>query len=177
MNKLLILGAGGHSKVVAETALATRHFDNVIFLDDKYSEETIFKSTYGDKIIGPLSESLNKRVLDTFRHAAVAIGDCTLRIEWLKKLIDFGYKLPSIIHPSAIIANSSHIDFGTVVFANAVVQSEARIGKGVILNTSCNIDLPPLATDPKDFSKIVVRPPFIFPGVGLLFMELLLIEV
>ena len=44
-------------------------------------------------------------------------------------------------------------------------------------NTSCKIEFPPLATAPKDFSKIVVSPPFLFPGAGLLSIELLFIDV
>ena len=99
---------------------------------------------------------MNINILDKFSYAVVAIGDCGLRINWVKKFINFGYKLSALIHQFRIISTTSNINDGTVVFANTVFQSEAKIGKGVILNTSCNID----------HYSVINDGAHIFPGVN-----------
>ena len=64
MKKLLILGSGGHSKVVAETALATGIYKEIFFLDDKYLEKNDFKKSSKNIIIGTLDDSLKIKQLE-----------------------------------------------------------------------------------------------------------------
>lgn len=75
---LLILGAGGHGRVVKETAEATRLYDRISFLDD-----------HNLNAIGQFRDYEAFR--DRFESAFVAIGDNKLRSEWLEKLKLAGY--------------------------------------------------------------------------------------
>ena len=135
MTGLLILGAGGHAKVVAETALASGTASSVSFLDDSPTTTSL-----GFPVLGPLSLSLDSSLSLRFSNACVALGDSVTRLLWINRLLDSGYCLPTIIHPTSWISPSASIDKGSVVFAHAVIQSECSIGTGSIINTSCSVD-------------------------------------
>ena len=135
MNSLLILGAGGHSTVVAETAIATSQYGDIKFLDDDFDNPNLEHD-----VLGKLSFSLTNECIKSYKSAFVAIGDPVIRIKWIDRLVDFGYKIQTIIHPQSFISSSAKISYGSAVFANAAIQSKVNIGYGSIVNTSCSID-------------------------------------
>lgn len=134
MNKLLILGAGGHGKVIAELAELSNKFDNISFLDDN----KIGSSILGQAVIGKFNDYINLQ--KEFKSAFVAVGNNALRLELTHKLLSLGYSIPTLIHPNSIISKHSFIDIGTAVMAGAVVNASCKIGKACIINTSCSID-------------------------------------
>ena len=140
MSKLLVLGAGGHSKVVAETALASGFATSLAFLDDLTTSVTPFPLLLGWPVIGPLSLSLQTEVLSQFDSAVVAIGDADLRLHWIHQLQTAGFCLPVLILPTALVSPSSQLGPASVVFAHAAVQAHVSIGTGAILNTGCSVD-------------------------------------
>lgn len=135
MNSMLILGAGGHSKVVVETAVAARISTNFTLLDDNGS-----LSVMGNRVYGPLESFLDDTVRSAHDLAFVAIGNPRLRLYWIGRLLEAGYKLPILIHPTAWASPSAFIGCGSAVFAHSAIQSDACIGIGTILNTGCSID-------------------------------------
>ena len=139
MKSLIILGAGGHGKVVCETALISRNFKNISFLDDKFNKNNSF-IFQGIPLIGKLNYIETVSCKNSFECAIVAFGDSSLRINWINKLKSYGYEIPSIIHPSAFISPSSLIKEGTVVFAQAAIQSDVIINRGNIINTASSVD-------------------------------------
>jgi sugar O-acyltransferase (sialic acid O-acetyltransferase NeuD family) len=140
MKVLLILGAGGHAKVVAETAIVSGIATRVVFLDDCCTSPFVSLSAPECDVIGPLALALEPAIRTQFDSAVVAIGASATRLEWIDKLQSLGYNLPSIIHPTAWISSSAQIEPGSVVFAHATVQAQASIGPGTILNTGCSVD-------------------------------------
>lgn len=135
MSPLLILGAGGHGKVVAETAISSGVASQIAFLDDHCVPPVL-----SWPIIGSLSHALRPEVRVMFPTAVVAIGHSATRLQWIHKLEALGYSLPAMIHPMSWVSPSAALGSGTVVFAQASVQAQARIGTGVILNTGCSVD-------------------------------------
>ena len=135
MSCLLILGGGGHAKVVAETALASGDASSVVFLDD-----SPISNVLGMPVLGPLHLALKPEFQAQYPVAIVAIGNSVSRMTWINRLQANGYRLPYIIHPSASISPSAKINPASVVLANSAIQSEAVVGKGVIINTSSSID-------------------------------------
>ena len=135
MSGLLILGAGGHAKVVAETVLARGSVSSIAFLDDRPLPPIL-----GWPVLGCLDQALDLSIQEKFPAALVAIGNPETRLLWLAKLQAAGYQLPLLIHPSAWISPSAQIGPGSVVFAQAAVQAQAEIGIGAILNTGCSVD-------------------------------------
>lgn len=126
MNKLIIIGASGHGKVVADIA-ALNGYKDIVFLDDDDS----VKECAGYPVIGKSTEAPDGEVF-------VAVGNAETR----KRLMEL-YKdrtQPVLSHPNAVVAGDVVIGSGTVVMAGAVINPGARIGRGVIVNTSSSID-------------------------------------
>ena len=139
-SNLLILGAGGHARVVAETALSSGAFSGVAFLDDNPSCSDAACTSASGAVLGPLALALDASTRQQFGAACVGIGDARTRLHWLARLQQAGYALPVILHPRAWVAPSAVIGPGSVVFAQAAVQTQAQLGAGVIVNTGSTID-------------------------------------
>jgi sugar O-acyltransferase (sialic acid O-acetyltransferase NeuD family) len=134
MANLLILGAGGHGKVVSEIARLTNQWERIAFLDDR--EDLI--EVVSIPVIGKIHDFLLLR--DQYSYAFVAIGNCQIRMKWLAQLTEAGYLLPTLIHPFSSISQSCRPGDGTVVMPGVVINANTSIGRGCILNTSSSID-------------------------------------
>lgn len=118
--KIYIYGASGHGLVCADVAKAMG-YKECIFLDDNKGLK--------------FSDDLQK--YDLF----VAIGDNNIRELISQKILNSNFKLVNLIHPSAIISPSAKIaNQGVLIMPLVVVNANAKIEKGVILNTSCVIE-------------------------------------
>ncbi|MGQ4001543.1 acetyltransferase [Francisellaceae bacterium CB299] len=134
MKNLLIIGAGGHGKVVYDIAESTCRFASIFFLDDGVSIGKFYKS----EIIGS-SLDINK-YRDDYSFI-VAVGSNAIREKIQSKLIDIhNARIETLVHSSAVILTSAKIGVGTVVMPNVVVNSDTKIGKGAILNTASVIE-------------------------------------
>lgn len=131
-DKLLIIGAGGHGKVVADIALSMNKWKSIAFLDDKD-----IKLSMGIKVIGKSTDAFQYlKDWDIF----VAIGNNEIRERIQDKLKAEGANFPILIHPSAVIGKNVKFGEGTVVMANAVINCCTNIGNGCIVNTGATID-------------------------------------
>lgn len=126
MRKLLIIGAGGHGKVVSEIA-ADIGYGEIAFLDDNSPEA-----------IGKITE-LNK-FRNQYSEAFVGLGNNKRRSELLCELQDCGYVIPVLIHPSAYISRTAMIGSGTVVEPKAIVNANTVIGNGCIISVGAIVD-------------------------------------
>lgn len=135
MAGLLVVGAGGHGKVVADTALATQRWGRVAFLDDRAPALTEVMEL---PVLGRVDEA--PAFLDEFSAAVVAIGHCRTRLRVMDRLAAQGFYLPVIVHPSAWVSPRAALGEGTVVFALVAINACARLGRGCIANTGCSID-------------------------------------
>ena len=130
---LIIIGASGHGKVVAEIAELTGQYNHIYFMDD-FSEKKTF---HGYKNLGSAKRIVqHKDEADFF----VAIGDNSVRRDKLDALIKEDYNMATIIHPNAVISKSVHIGQGTVLMAGVIVNASSKIGRGCIINTKASID-------------------------------------
>ncbi|HZM16900.1 MAG TPA: NeuD/PglB/VioB family sugar acetyltransferase [Candidatus Krumholzibacteria bacterium] len=131
---LLVVGAGGHARVVIDAVEKEGRFTIAGVLDDAASPGTEF---LGYRILGG-REVVEQR--ETPRRAVVAIGAAAARGAWIAHLASLGYELPAIVHPSAAVGRGVELGAGTVLLAGAVVNTGARLGRGVIVNTSASVD-------------------------------------
>lgn len=132
-NKLLIIGAGGHGKVVADIALKMKRWKEVSFLDNKSNIEPFMNCHVIDKS----SEAI--RYIKDY-DIIVAVGNNAVREKILTSLENEGASIPVLIHPRAVIGEQVEIGNGTVVMAGVVINCSTRIGRGCIINTSSSID-------------------------------------
>ncbi len=132
-NKLLIIGAGGHGKVVADIALKTMKWNEISYIDD----DTEKKMILGFNIIDIIS--------NTFKYineydVLIAIGNNEVRETIQNNLEKQGASIPILIHPTAVIGKDVQISSGSIVMANAVINSCTQIGKGCIINTAAIVE-------------------------------------
>lgn len=133
MRKLIIIGAGGHGKVIANAAEKMNAFNEISFLDDNKINESII----GFKVIDK-TDNMNK--YKETHEFIVGIGSNEVRLNLQSKLEREGYKITSVIHPSAIIEKEVKIGLGTVITAGVVINPNTEIGRGCIINTSSIVD-------------------------------------
>lgn len=123
---LLIVGAGGHGKVVAEVARDCG-YEEIGFLDDN-----------SDEAIGKISEMQKFTYL--YKEAFVAIGNNQVRGEIISRLENEGYEIPVLMHPTAYISRTAKLRKGTVVEPKAIVNANADIGEGCIISVGAIVD-------------------------------------
>ncbi|MBV1874437.1 MAG: acetyltransferase [Gammaproteobacteria bacterium] len=135
MLSLLIVGAGGHGKVVAETAELLGLWGSVVFADDKFPQLTSIGKW-------PVVSSTNLLDLDKkgFTDFVVAVGDNKARLQIQRGFLNSALTPVSIAHPSAIISPTVKLGAGTVVFANAVINADTVVGEACIINTAASVD-------------------------------------
>lgn len=135
--QIIIIGAGGHGKVIADCVKAFFRDSNgiwnhqtIAFLDDN---KPAGSEVMGIPVLGKIEDCVK------FKDAAflIGIGDNSMR-----KQIAMQYDLNyiTILHPSAIVGTGVHIDKGTVVMANAVINAETKIGAHCVINTGAIIE-------------------------------------
>ncbi|MEP1213741.1 MAG: acetyltransferase [Marinobacter sp.] len=134
MRRLAILGASGHGKVVADTALA-QGWSEIVFFDDAWPNV----SSNGRWPVLGNTESLLCFAAG-YDGIAVGIGNNSVRREKMKLIECKGLKLATIIHPSAVVSDYALIGKGTVVCAKAAVNVDVQIGAGGIINTGAVIE-------------------------------------
>lgn len=132
---LLILGAGGHGKVVLDVAESMKCYEIIHFLDEgKEAGEEVL----GHKVVGKISEyHLHRK---SYTDAIVALGNNEVRLELTKELKALGCHIPILIHPTCVVSQYANIKAGTVIMPQAVVNAEAKIGEACIINTGAIIE-------------------------------------
>lgn len=126
--QVVVLGAGGHAKVVVSTLRAAGF--EVMALYDKDPTKA------GQELLGVRIRPQEE--LPRCGQAVIGIGGNGTRrrleqeikaLEWL-----------TVIHPGACVDPSVKLGPGTVVFAGAVIQPDSVVGSHVIVNTAATID-------------------------------------
>lgn len=138
--KLLILGCGGHGRVVADVAEKCKEYEEIAFLDNNFLNSNFSKIINSKKVIGEISKENIEKFSSIFSHLFIGIGDNKLRIKWLNIINKMGLKIPTIIDPSAQISKYANLEKGSFINTNVVIQCNSKIKFGSILNTSCTID-------------------------------------
>jgi sugar O-acyltransferase (sialic acid O-acetyltransferase NeuD family) len=132
---LLVVGAGGHARVLLDIAEKQGRYRVVGLLDDRAAMRGT--TILGYPVLG------GREVLETDAapaHAVVAIGAAAARAQWQEHLEARGFQLAVLVHPAAEVGRDVQIGAGSVLMAGAIVNSGTRLGRGVIVNTGASID-------------------------------------
>lgn len=139
-DSLVIIGASGHGKVVADTALNMKKWEFIYFLDDNPKLDEVM----GIKVVGKVKDAEQyKKNSDFF----VAIGDNDVRKCIQEKLYKEKFSIVNLIHPSALIARGVDIGTGTVVMPGVIINPSTKIGNGCIINTSSVVEHDNIVSD------------------------------
>lgn len=127
--EVIIIGAGGHGKVIAD--IIEKCGDKVIgFLDDGARQDEIF----GYPILGTSADC--QKFCD--KEFIIAIGNNSIR----KKIAEANNNLSfyTAIHPTAVISRGVEIGFGTCVMAGCVINADTKIGNHAIINSGSVVE-------------------------------------
>jgi sugar O-acyltransferase (sialic acid O-acetyltransferase NeuD family) len=133
--KLLIIGAGGHGRVVADAAVDMHKWDVISFVDSRYPN---FRRSGEWSIVGMDSDLSHLK--SQYDSAIIAIGDNQIRLNLLYSLKKIGFHVATVVHPSAQVGGQVSIGEGTVILSNAVVNHGASLGDVCIVNTAATVD-------------------------------------
>jgi acetyltransferase EpsM len=138
VKQLVIVGAGGHARVVADLVRVAGVFEIVAFVDELAEQRD------GDMYLGARvyagASGLDRARQKGIGYALPAFGDNLARLSCLERLHANGYEIISAVHPSAVVATDVAFGAGTVICASAVVGPAARLGEGCIVNTGATVD-------------------------------------
>lgn len=134
--KIVIIGEGGHSKVIQDMICLKKGYQVIGYLDDKYVNLSVRDSLY----FGPIAAVKEVIEREKYIKFVVGIGNNQIRKSIVEKLA-----LPiecyiTLIHQTAIVSPSASIGDGTVVMANSVINANTQIGDHVIVNTGAIIE-------------------------------------
>jgi len=135
---IVIYGAGGHAKVIADILRLTEQYEIIGFLDDN-NPQKYGNDFYGSYIIGG-KEKLNLIKKNGTVNIIIGFGNNYIRLRLGGMLKKIGFNLVSAIHPTSILARDISIGPGTVVAAGVIINPESHIGENVIINTNVTID-------------------------------------
>ncbi len=133
----VIIGAGGHGKVVLDILRAAGMYRPMGFIDADPSLAGC--SVGGLPVLGPANQ-LSKLRQQKVKRAIVAIGDNAVRRSYATRLLEDGFELINAIHPTAVVSTSATVGRNVVIAAGAVVCTEVKLADSVIINTSAVVD-------------------------------------
>ncbi len=129
--KLLLVGAGGFGRMVAEQALL--QYD-CAFVDDG---QPVGTEVCGIPVIGRIASLPELR--KSYDLLAVGVGNNSFRAQVYERAAAMGYTFPNIIAPSAYVSPFAKLGVGCVILQNACVQNGAVVGNGVLLNAGTEV--------------------------------------
>lgn len=138
MEKILVVGGGGHAKVIVSLLKKINRYCIAGYVDKADHGDILGVVFLGqDDVLDELYENQNikKAVL-----GVGSVGDNSIRIRLQKKVSSIGFAFPDIISPAAIINEGTSVGNGTVIMDGVVINSGAKIGDFAIVNTNASID-------------------------------------
>jgi sugar O-acyltransferase (sialic acid O-acetyltransferase NeuD family) len=136
---LILLGAGGHAKVLVGLVEAIgRNFAGVC---DPVLAQANLCDWRGIRVLG--DDSALARLDPEEFELVLGFGpmpNSTKRAHVFNGLMERGYHLPSLVHPSAFVDRTAAINDGAQVMAGAIIQADCSIGMNAVVNTGASID-------------------------------------
>ena len=123
MNRLVILGAGGYGRTVADVADQLGY--STIVLDDADPAHPLYSF---------------QSYINSSTSFIPAFGNNAFRMEWINRIEESGGQLATLVHPTAYVSPTATINPGTVILPHAIVNTDVAVGKGCIINLGAILD-------------------------------------
>ena len=127
--RLIILGAGGYGRTIADVAAQTGAYDCICFLDD---------NSRAVDVVGQCKDFTDFADDDTFFYPA--FGNNEVRVEWINRLSASRCHILTLVHPTAYVSSTVRIESGNVILPQAVVNTGCELKKGCIINCGAIVD-------------------------------------
>lgn len=134
MSAILVLGAGGHAKVVADIIVSGGAAVTGFLDDDAQTWNTL---RLGIRVLG----SIDSHKLYAPAALAMGIGSCLARQHIVQRLSHVSSLVwYNAIHPTAVVAASVRMGHGIVIAAGGIINPDATLGNFAIVNTGATVD-------------------------------------
>lgn len=138
MRRLVIVGAGGHGRVILDILSSIKGFEVAGFLDDDPKMQG--KLVDGIPVIGNTKDSVKLKKASGIEAAVIAVGNNRIRASLFERFEKEGFALPAFVHPKSIVSVNARMGSGTVIMPGAIINTGARLGKDVCVNTGATVD-------------------------------------
>lgn len=122
---MYLYGASGHAKVIIDIIKANQLELNALFDDNEQLTNLLGYPIWSPSLINEKIDLL------------ISIGNNEIRRK-IAEMLPMNFV--TLAHPSAIISPTATLDSGSVVMQGAILQSDVKVGKHVIVNTAASID-------------------------------------
>jgi sugar O-acyltransferase (sialic acid O-acetyltransferase NeuD family) len=139
MERIAVLGAGGHAKVVVDALLSIGCFEIVglVVADTEAAEGLLGIGVVGDHAVLP---ALLASGVTALAMGVGSIGDVSAREQLFESCLRDGFSFPAIVHPAASVSAHAEVGDGAYVGPHATVCAGARLGFGCIVNSGSVVD-------------------------------------
>lgn len=136
--RILIIGAGGHGKVVADILLSSSNHKIIGFIDDDPNK--VGTRIMGIPVLGD-TKSLYK-IVDRYdiEGAIPAIGDNVVRAKMYELILSIGLKPINAIHKTAHISRTVKMGNAVCIAPGVIINTDVKVGNNVIINTGATVD-------------------------------------
>lgn len=138
-HKLLLIGAGGHCKVILDLLLKSKEYDVVGIIDLK---ERIGDSVSGVPVVG-IDLDLPKFFKKGIKHCFISVGsvgDSSLRVKLHGFARKVGFVFPNLIHTAALVSRQASLGNGNYIAPGVNINAGTRIGSNCIVNTDAIVE-------------------------------------
>lgn len=138
MNKILLIGGGGHCRSVIDVVEQENRFQIAGVID---RQELLGTKVLSYEVIG--SDDDLPQLAKKYKYALITVGQIkspNVRIKLFELAKETGFVLPTIISPRAYVSQYATIDEGTVIMHDTLVNANAKVGKNCIINTKALIE-------------------------------------
>lgn len=144
MTDIIVIGAGGHARVViAELRAGGHKFAGLVDADASLHGKAVDGvPILGGDAVAEARAPADIVLANAIGNRAVKIGDSALGIRRAvyERFVARGYRFASVISPAAVVSPTAQLGQGCHVFAGAIVQAGAVIGANCIVNTGAQVD-------------------------------------
>lgn len=134
MRGLILIGAGGHAKVVLDALTQSDTFPNVRV----FAEASKTSHLLDHRVETPVADP--KSFDRSFWMVHVAIGNNSVREKIATQWIEHGFECANILHPRSFVSSNARLASGIFIGPYGVVNADAQIGTGVIINTGAIVE-------------------------------------
>ena len=138
MNKIILIGGGGHCKSVIDVIEKEAKFEVAGIID---KPELLGTKVLEYSVIG--NDSDLKSLAKKYKYAFITVGQIkspSLRIKLFDLAKEVGFSIPFIISPYSLVSKYSKIGNGTIIMHNATINADTFIGENCIINTKALIE-------------------------------------
>ncbi|EJS60853.1 MULTISPECIES: acetyltransferase [Bacillus] len=161
--RIIMIGVGGHSKVIRDIILSYGNYEIIAQLDDVYKELKIEDGVY----FGPISAAVKLMDEHVDTKFVIAIGNNRTRKIIMEQLEIPSHRYATLIHKQSIVSLSAKIGTGTVIMPGAIVNADVEIGNHVIVNSGAIIEHDNKINDFAHISPNAVLTGSVTVGIGV----------